>query len=92
MAAFIRSKIEDFQPSIPLIQGLNKLGMGGGRYWQMLSERIQMKVQFQTNQTTFSGCLEIGLQNYADEVAQVVELAGKERMIEQVHYKYSICR
>lgn len=81
VAAFIRKGIEEFRPYIPLIQGLKNPGMKS-RHWEMLSERIKMKVQFQTN-LTFSRCLEMGLQNYVDDIAQVAEVAGKEYTIEQ---------
>ncbi|KAK7907430.1 hypothetical protein WMY93_016042 [Mugilogobius chulae] len=79
IATFIQSKVEEFRPYIPLIQGLSNLR---SRHWEMLSERIHMKVQFQAN-LTFSHCLEIGLQNYADEIEQMAEVAGKEYTIEQ---------
>ncbi|XP_055077981.1 dynein axonemal heavy chain 1 [Periophthalmus magnuspinnatus] len=81
VAALIRSRIEEFRPYIPLIQGLNNPGMRS-RHWEMLSERIHMKVQFQAK-LTFSRCLELGLQNFGDQIAQVAEVAGKEYAIER---------
>lgn len=82
VASVIRSKIEDFRPYIPLIQGLRNPGMRN-RHWEMLSERIEMKVMPKAN-LTFSRCLELGLQNYVDDIAHVAEVAGKEYTIEQV--------
>lgn len=82
VATVIRSKIEDFRPYIPLIQGLRNPGMRS-RHWEMLSDRIQMKVKPKAN-LTFSRCLEIGLQNHVDDIAHVAEVAGKEYTIEQV--------
>ena len=82
VATVIRSQIEDFQPSIPLIQGLRGPGMKS-RHWEMLSERIQMKVKPKAS-LTFSRCLELGLQNHMDDIAHVAEVAGKEYTIEQV--------
>lgn len=82
VAVLIRSRIEEFRPCIPLIHGLKTPGMRSC-HWEMLSERIHKKVRFQPN-LTLSHCLEIGLQNYLDEIAQVAELAGKVYIIEQV--------
>uniref|UniRef100_A0A3Q3E168 Dynein, axonemal, heavy chain 1 n=1 Tax=Labrus bergylta TaxID=56723 RepID=A0A3Q3E168_9LABR len=81
VATVIRSKIEDFRPYIPLIQGLRHHGMKN-RHWDMLSERIQMKVKPKAN-LTFSRCLALGLQNHVDDIAHVAEVAGKEYTIEQ---------
>ncbi|CAJ1051390.1 LOW QUALITY PROTEIN: dynein heavy chain 1%2C axonemal [Xyrichtys novacula] len=81
MATVVRTKIEDFRPCVPLIQGLRNPGMKN-RHWKMLSERIQMKVEPKAD-LTFSRCLELGLQNYVDDIAHVAEVAGKEYTIEQ---------
>ncbi|XP_054472107.1 dynein axonemal heavy chain 1 [Anoplopoma fimbria] len=81
VASVIQSKIEDFQPHIPLIQGLRNPGMRS-RHWEILSERIQMKVIPKAN-LTFSRCLELGLQNHVADIAHVGEVAGKEYTIEQ---------
>ncbi|XP_040889376.1 dynein heavy chain 1, axonemal [Toxotes jaculatrix] len=81
VATVIRNKIEDFRPHVPLIQGLRNPGMRI-RHWEMLSERIQMKVKPKAS-LTFSRCLELGLQNHVDDIAQVAEVAGKEYTIEQ---------
>ncbi|XP_022600673.1 LOW QUALITY PROTEIN: dynein heavy chain 1, axonemal-like [Seriola dumerili] len=81
VATVIRNKIEDFLPYIPLIQGLRNPGMKS-RHWEMLSERIQMKVKPKAN-LTLSRCLELGLQNHVDDIAHVAEVAGKEYTIEQ---------
>lgn len=82
VASDIRGKIDDFRPYIPLIQGLRNPGMRG-RHWQLLSDRIHMNVKPKAN-LTFSRCLELGLQDHVDEIAQVAEVAGKEYAIEQV--------
>lgn len=82
MASVIRNKIEDFRLYIPVIQGLRNPGMKT-RHWEMLSERIQIKVKPKAN-LTFSRCLELGLQNHIDDIAHVAEAAGKEYTIEQV--------
>ncbi|XP_049894014.1 dynein axonemal heavy chain 1 [Epinephelus moara] len=81
VATVICSKIEDFQPYVPLIQGLRNPGMGSS-HWEMLSERIQIKVKPKAN-LTLSRCLELGLQNHMDDIAHVAEVAGKEYTIEQ---------
>ncbi|XP_069004796.1 dynein axonemal heavy chain 1 [Embiotoca jacksoni] len=81
VANTIFSRIEDFRHYIPLIQGLRNPGMRS-HHWEMLSERIQMKVKPKAN-LTFSLCLELGLQNHMDDISHVAELAGKEYAIEQ---------
>lgn len=83
VAASIRDRIEEFRPHIPLIQALRSPGMRS-RHWETLSERIQITVQMKAN-LTFSRCIELGLQNHVDDIAQVAEVAGKEYTIEQVH-------
>ncbi|AWP03287.1 putative dynein heavy chain 1 axonemal [Scophthalmus maximus] len=85
VATAIRSRIEEFHPYIPLIQGLRNPGMKS-RHWELLSERIQMKVKPKAN-LTFSRCLELGLQNHVDDIAHVAEVAGKEYTIEQALVK-----
>lgn len=87
VATAIRSRIEEFHPYIPLIQGLRNPGMKS-RHWELLSERIQMKVKPKAN-LTFSRCLELGLQNHVDDIAHVAEVAGKEYTIEQVPFNQS---
>ncbi|TNN40910.1 Dynein heavy chain 1, axonemal [Liparis tanakae] len=81
VATIVRSKIEDFQPSVQLIQGLANPAMKG-RHWEMLSDRIQMKVR-PNDKLTLSHCLELGLQNHVEEITHVAEVAGKEYAIEQ---------
>ncbi|XP_056267415.1 dynein axonemal heavy chain 1 [Pseudoliparis swirei] len=81
VATIVRSKIEDFQPSIQLIQGLANPAMKS-RHWEMLSDRIQMKVR-PSDKLTLSHCLELGLQNHVEEITHVAEVAGKEYAIEQ---------
>ena len=39
---------------------------------------------------TFAKCLEMGLQNHAEEISKVGEVAGKEYAIEQVS-GWSVC-
>ncbi|XP_010777133.1 dynein heavy chain 1, axonemal-like [Notothenia coriiceps] len=81
VASAICMKIVDFQPYIPLIQGLRNPGMKN-RHWEILSDRIQMKVKPKAN-LTLSRCLELGLQNHIEDIAHVGEVAGKEYTIEQ---------
>lgn len=82
VASEIREKIDEFRPSIPLIQGLRNPGMRA-RHWELLSDRIHMNVKPKAN-LTFSRCLELGLQDHVSEIAHVAEVAGKEYAIEQV--------
>lgn len=90
VATIIHSKIEDFRPYIPVIQGLRNPGMKT-RHWEMLSERIQIKVK-PNAKLTFSRCLELDLQNHVNDITHVAEVAGKEYTIEQVslNSKYKV--
>ncbi|XP_026131005.1 dynein heavy chain 1, axonemal isoform X1 [Carassius auratus] len=85
VASEIRTKIEEFRPFIPLIRGLRNPGMRN-RHWELLSERINMNIKSTAN-LTFSLCLELGLQNHAEEITQVAQEAGKEYAIEQALIK-----
>ncbi|KAJ6667676.1 hypothetical protein lerEdw1_015997 [Lerista edwardsae] len=80
VAVEIRSKIEEFRPYIPLIQGLRNPGMRN-RHWEMLSEEIKMNVKPKAN-LTFARCLEMKLQDHIESIAKVAEIAGKEYSIE----------
>lgn len=82
VASEIRTKIEEFRPSIPLIRGLRNPGMRN-RHWELLSERININLVSNAN-LTFSCCLEMGLQKHVEEISQVAQEAGKEYAIEQV--------
>lgn len=80
--------MEDFQPYIPLIQGLRNPGMRS-RHWDVLSERISMNVRPKAN-FTLSRCLEMGMQSHVEHIAAVAEIAGKEFAIEQVSVRYRL--
>lgn len=82
VAVEMSSKVEAFRPHVPLIQGLRNPGMKM-RHWQLLSDSLGMNVNPKVA-LSFSRCLEIGLQNHAEEIAEVAEVAAKEYAIEQV--------
>ncbi|XP_049589438.1 dynein axonemal heavy chain 1 [Syngnathus scovelli] len=88
VAELIRAKIEEFRPYVPLIQGLRNPGMRM-HHWESLSDTIGIKVVPQAK-LTLSRCLEIGLQNHMDVIAQVAETAGKEYTIEQALNKMKL--
>ncbi|XP_068442262.1 dynein axonemal heavy chain 1 [Clinocottus analis] len=81
VANVIHSKFEEFRPFIHLIQGLRNPGMKS-RHWEILSERIQMKVRPTAN-LTLSQCLDLGLQKHVEDITHVADVAGKEYAIEQ---------
>ncbi|KAJ8259834.1 hypothetical protein GJAV_G00174010 [Gymnothorax javanicus] len=81
VATHVKEKVEEFQPYIPLIQGLRNPGMRG-RHWDELSQRISMNVRPKAN-FTLARCLEMGLQDHVKHIAAVAEIAGKEYAIEQ---------
>ncbi|CAF1684087.1 unnamed protein product, partial [Adineta ricciae] len=81
VALTIKGQIEDFKPSIPLIQALRAPGMRN-RHWEELSELVKMAVR-PKKELTFAKCLEMGLQKHIDLISKVAEKAGKEFSIEQ---------
>ncbi|KAK0056678.1 dynein heavy chain 1 axonemal-like isoform X1 [Biomphalaria pfeifferi] len=81
VASEIKTKIEDFRPYIPLIQGLRNPGMRN-RHWEQLSEELNMPVRPKKD-LTFQKCLEMKLQDHIAVIAKIAEVAGKEYSIEQ---------
>ncbi|XP_054992649.1 dynein axonemal heavy chain 1 [Sorex araneus] len=81
VALDIRSRIEEFKPYIPLIQGLRNPGMRS-RHWDDLSNEININVRPKAN-LTFSRCLEMNLQDHIESISKVAEVASKEYAIEQ---------
>ncbi|XP_063282706.1 dynein axonemal heavy chain 1 [Pelobates fuscus] len=81
VAQDIKSRIEEFKPYIPLIQGLRNPGMRN-RHWEILSDQIQINIKPKAN-LTFTRCLEMNLQDHIESIAKVAEIAGKEYSIEQ---------
>lgn len=82
VALDIRTRIEEFKPYIPLIQGLRNPGMRN-RHWDILSNEININVRPKAN-LTFARCLEMNLQDHIESISKVAEVAGKEYSIEQV--------
>ena len=54
-----------------------------------LSSELEMNIRPKQS-LTFAKCLEMGLQNHAEEISKVGEVAGKEYAIEQVS-GWSVC-
>uniref|UniRef100_H0V0D2 Dynein axonemal heavy chain 1 n=1 Tax=Cavia porcellus TaxID=10141 RepID=H0V0D2_CAVPO len=81
VALDIRTRIEEFKPYIPLIQGLRNPGMRN-RHWDILSNEININVRPKAN-LTFARCLEMNLQDHIESISKVAEVAGKEYSIEQ---------
>ncbi|XP_053785531.1 dynein axonemal heavy chain 1 isoform X3 [Desmodus rotundus] len=81
VALDIRTRIEEFKPYIPLIQGLRNPGMRH-RHWEVLSNEININVRPKAN-LTFARCLEMNLQDHIETISKVAEVAGKEYAIEQ---------
>ncbi|XP_037386166.1 dynein axonemal heavy chain 1 isoform X5 [Talpa occidentalis] len=81
VALDIQSRIEEFKPYIPLIQGLRNPGMRN-RHWELLSDEIDINVRPKAN-LTFSRCLEMNLQDHIESISKVAEVASKEYAIEQ---------
>ncbi|XP_035886761.1 dynein heavy chain 1, axonemal isoform X2 [Phyllostomus discolor] len=81
VALDIRTRIEEFKPYIPLIQGLRNPGMRP-RHWEVLSNEININVRPKAN-LTFARCLEMNLQDHIESISKVAEVAGKEYAIEQ---------
>ncbi|XP_032988956.1 dynein axonemal heavy chain 1 isoform X1 [Rhinolophus ferrumequinum] len=81
VALDIQTRIEEFKPYIPLIQGLRNPGMRN-RHWELLSNEININVKPKAN-LTFTRCLEMNLQDHIESISKVAEVAGKEYAIEQ---------
>ncbi|KAJ8395762.1 hypothetical protein AAFF_G00029990 [Aldrovandia affinis] len=81
IATKVRERVEEFQPYIPLIQGLRNPGMRT-RHWDALSDRINMNVRPKPD-VTLALCLEMGMQSHVQDIFAVAEIAGKEFGIEQ---------
>lgn len=77
----IKDQIEEFRPSIPLIQALRNPGMRH-RHWEMLTEELKLPVRPKKD-LTFKKCLEMGFDRHIDKISKVAEIAGKEYTIEQ---------
>lgn len=54
-------------------------------HWDILSDRIEIQVTPDAN-LTLSHCLELGLQNYMDDISHVAEVAEKEYTIVKVRH------
>lgn len=85
LATIMQSKIEDFRPFFLVIQFLRDPRMKI-RHWEIISERINIKVTPKAN-SNLTRYLELGLQNYTDEIDAVAAIAQKEYSIEQVIMK-----
>ncbi|XP_035980517.1 dynein heavy chain 1, axonemal isoform X4 [Fundulus heteroclitus] len=81
MASEMLNKMEGFQPFSLLIQCLRNPGMKS-YHWEMISERINIKVRPKANMN-LTRYIELGLLNHLDEIARVAETAAKEYSIEQ---------
>ncbi|XP_076467002.1 dynein axonemal heavy chain 1-like [Babylonia areolata] len=81
IAMSIKSKIEDFKPNLPLLQGLRNPGMKA-RHWKTLSSEVGIPLR-PSESLTFTRCLELGLSDHVEEISTIGEVAGKEYAIEQ---------
>jgi dynein heavy chain, axonemal len=72
--------VDDFRPNIPLITGLRNPGMKD-RHWKDLSKKVEKDIQ-PSETLTLQKLLNQGLQNYAEVVTKISEMAGKEYAIE----------
>uniref|UniRef100_A0A8C9T0G9 Dynein axonemal heavy chain 1 n=1 Tax=Scleropages formosus TaxID=113540 RepID=A0A8C9T0G9_SCLFO len=76
--------IEEFQPFIPLIQGLRNPGMRS-RHWQLLSDRIHVNVKLKAN-LTFTRCI-ISLCLPAKKALDKMEMEWSSVVFEVLPYK-----
>ncbi|XP_052743009.1 dynein axonemal heavy chain 1-like [Bicyclus anynana] len=81
VALNIRDDMDEFRPLIPVIQAVRNPGMKE-RHWNEFMEKAGITVTMNDKQT-FSMCLKQGVDQHAELIAEIGELASKEYVIEQ---------
>eukprot|EP00040_Diaphanoeca_grandis_P037866 m.251032 g.251032 ORF g.251032 m.251032 type:complete len:4203 (+) comp33890_c0_seq2:91-12699(+) len=80
VAETLKGWINEFQPYVPLIQGLRNPGMRD-RHWTQLSEEIGISFELD-DEFNFTKVLKLKLQDHIESIVKVGEFAGKEYGIE----------
>eukprot|EP00435_Cladocopium_sp_Y103_P046086 s1680_g13.t1 len=83
IAEQIKTELEEFKPNLPLVTGLRNEGMRQ-RHWEQISEKSGVQVgPGMEGGFTLQRMLDSGLLNFANEVAEVGDRAGKEYGLEK---------
>ena len=83
IAEQIKTELEEFKPNLPLVTGLRNEGMRQ-RHWEQISEKSGVQVgPGMDGGFTLQRMLDSGLLNFANEVAEVGDRAGKEYGLEK---------
>ncbi|XP_056631499.1 dynein axonemal heavy chain 1-like [Diorhabda sublineata] len=81
IAMDIKNRIEEFKPNVPLLLALKNPGMKE-RHWEQFAEETGILLDFTTG-VTFHDCLQLGVDQYIEKMANIAERATKEYSIEQ---------
>ncbi|KAL1138667.1 hypothetical protein AAG570_008729 [Ranatra chinensis] len=81
IAMEMRQLIEEFRPLIPIIQAINHPGMKT-RHWTQFKEKTGINI-IPTPYLTFKQCLDAGVKDQFEVLKEIVDLAGKEFVLEQ---------
>jgi len=80
IAQGIKDAVDEFKPQVPIVVALRTDGMQE-RHWTVLSTKVGFKVE-PSEGFTFKNCMDMKLADYAEEVVDIGEKAGKEYNIE----------
>lgn len=80
IAESVKGEVDEFKPFVPLALALRTEGMKE-RHWEAVSEKVGFEVKPYQG-FTFNRCLEMGMQNYMEQIVDIGEKAGKEYNIE----------
>ncbi|XP_066284547.1 dynein axonemal heavy chain 3-like isoform X3 [Branchiostoma lanceolatum] len=84
-AATIKAKLEKFKINMPLIRALCTPGIKD-RHWDMMSDRVGFNIAPE-QETPLSEVLQMGLEKYVEELAEISSQAAKEYALEKALVK-----
>jgi dynein heavy chain len=81
IAKDIKTQIDDFAPTVPLILGLRNAGMRD-RHWEQVSELVGSTIHPDMENFTLANFLELDMLKKADAIGDIGDRSGKELSIE----------
>jgi len=79
----IKSRIDQFKRTMPLIQDLKNEAMRA-RHWADIKTSIQKPFEHEGDSFTLERIIGLGLDQYAEQISEISAAASKELSIEQV--------
>lgn len=79
----IKSRIDQFKRTMPLIQDLKNSAMRE-RHWTQIKSEIQKSFDHASDSFTLEQIINLGLDQYAEQISAISGAASKELSIEQV--------